>query len=258
MGNLNGVASYQTFVRGLQTTDPGAPATWDPIHQVLINNDVYLHDELLTNIPSGVVGTPSVAAAAYPTTGLYWEAGPQLSVTVNGGRVAQFQATEILMSVPLVLGPSALPPFSMFCASSDSGAQCIASYCSADAGSAAFTGRKARGTHAAPTDVLSGDAVVAFLGSSYSGGTYHPGGGMIVRCAAAYTDGNTPPTLLELRTNPEAGGSVVALKIDQAQMIYMGSRVAAASPGAFAANYLLHFKDLAGNDFYLPAMAAGW
>lgn len=42
MANLTGNSIYQDFVRALETTDPLHPDTWNPIHQVLINNDVYL------------------------------------------------------------------------------------------------------------------------------------------------------------------------------------------------------------------------
>ena len=42
MANLTGSPTYQDFVRALETTDPSHPDTWNPIHQVLINNDAYL------------------------------------------------------------------------------------------------------------------------------------------------------------------------------------------------------------------------
>ncbi|MBW2599335.1 MAG: hypothetical protein JRC60_04445 [Deltaproteobacteria bacterium] len=45
MANLTGSASYQGYVRRLETTDPKHPDTWNPNYQTLINNDVYLKQE---------------------------------------------------------------------------------------------------------------------------------------------------------------------------------------------------------------------
>ena len=42
MPDLIGENTWKNSVRQLQETDPAAPSTWDPIHQDLINNDVYL------------------------------------------------------------------------------------------------------------------------------------------------------------------------------------------------------------------------
>ncbi|WP_027364030.1 hypothetical protein [Desulfotruncus alcoholivorax] len=42
MPDLLGQNTWKDRVRQLEETDPAAPSTWDPIHQDLINNDVYL------------------------------------------------------------------------------------------------------------------------------------------------------------------------------------------------------------------------
>ncbi len=42
MPDLVGQEAWKDRVRKLEETDPAAPPTWDPIHQDLINNDVYL------------------------------------------------------------------------------------------------------------------------------------------------------------------------------------------------------------------------
>ena len=46
MANLTGAAIYQDFLRRLETTDPKHPDTWNPNYQALINNDVYLKQEI--------------------------------------------------------------------------------------------------------------------------------------------------------------------------------------------------------------------
>ena len=46
MAVITGSPVYKNNVRQLQVTDPAAPATWDPIHQVLINNDAFLKQEI--------------------------------------------------------------------------------------------------------------------------------------------------------------------------------------------------------------------
>lgn len=48
MADLIGEAVYKDRVRQLEETDPAAPETWDPIHQDLINNDVYLKGKVDT------------------------------------------------------------------------------------------------------------------------------------------------------------------------------------------------------------------
>jgi len=45
MANLIGQPVWKDRVRKLEPTDPAAPETWDPIHQDLINNDVYLKQQ---------------------------------------------------------------------------------------------------------------------------------------------------------------------------------------------------------------------
>ncbi|KUK52031.1 MAG: hypothetical protein XD78_2252 [Desulfotomaculum sp. 46_296] len=46
MAVLTGTPVYKNNVRKLEPTDPAAPETWDPIHQDLINNDVYLKQQV--------------------------------------------------------------------------------------------------------------------------------------------------------------------------------------------------------------------
>lgn len=46
---LQGEASFKDYLRKLQTTDPKHPDTWNPNYQDLINNDVYLKDEVEQN-----------------------------------------------------------------------------------------------------------------------------------------------------------------------------------------------------------------
>lgn len=46
MAVLTGTPVYKNNVRKLEPTDPAAPATWDPIHQDMINNDVYLKQQV--------------------------------------------------------------------------------------------------------------------------------------------------------------------------------------------------------------------
>jgi hypothetical protein len=49
MANLNGTPNFKEYVRQLETTDPSHPDTWNPNFQDLINNDVYLKDEVEQN-----------------------------------------------------------------------------------------------------------------------------------------------------------------------------------------------------------------
>lgn len=46
MTQIVGSPTYQNNVRQLETTDPKHPSTWNPNYQVLINNDVYLKQQL--------------------------------------------------------------------------------------------------------------------------------------------------------------------------------------------------------------------
>lgn len=46
MANITGEPTFQPHVRQLETTDPKHPDTWNPNYQVLINNDVYLKEEV--------------------------------------------------------------------------------------------------------------------------------------------------------------------------------------------------------------------
>jgi len=59
--------------------------------------------------------------------------------------------------------------------------------------------------------------------------------------------------LVSLYTNNSLG-----FKVDGSQIPYIGSVVAASVPANFAANKYIHFKDKAGTDYYVPAMAASW
>ncbi|MFW5988628.1 MAG: hypothetical protein ACOCPQ_00200 [Desulfosudaceae bacterium] len=49
MADLTGSAKFKEYVRQLETTDPSHPDTWNPNFQDLINNDVYLKDEVEKN-----------------------------------------------------------------------------------------------------------------------------------------------------------------------------------------------------------------
>jgi hypothetical protein len=103
----------------------------------------------------------------------------------------------------------------------------IAERDSADATGVHLTLRKARGTPAAPANVVNGDAITSLRAAPYSNG-FMPLTFAHVEVDGAYTAGQQPPTRIVLYTNLANAGAVEALRIDSSGKATLASTLTVA------------------------------
>lgn len=106
MSDLTGTPVYQDHVRQLETTDPAHPATFNPINQHLIDNDVYLkaRSDAAGLFSDGFMPVAGSTVYTYDTQGrvdtvVHKDDGDVIIATItlvyddaNGGRVDYLEA----------------------------------------------------------------------------------------------------------------------------------------------------------------------